>query len=91
MKTSVNINFLRIPMNLLYSIKSTPDFNGLSAAQIERLSQEYDAKEIDGIKQALKYAVEHPEHDFKSMLPNLAQSNAEIAFFLKRIYLSMMR
>lgn len=89
MKTSVNLNFLRIPMNLLYDLEDIDGFLGLSSAQVERLSQEYTTVELSGIRQALAYASQHPMHDFKSLLPDLPQSNIEIAKVLERIYLSI--
>lgn len=91
MKTLVNLNFLRIPMSLLYDIDKCEDFVGLSAVQTGRLAEEYTAEELSGILQALAYAYQHPSHDFKSMMPGLPQSNAEIAGFLKRVYLSIPR
>lgn len=89
MKTSVNLNFLRIPMSLLYDVDDISRFAGLSSAQVERLTQEYTAEELNGIRQALAYASQHPEHDFKSLLPDVHQSNAEIAEVLKRIHTSI--
>lgn len=89
MKTSVNLNFLRIPMNLLYDLDDVEGFVGLSSDQIERLSQEYTVEELNSIRQSLAYASQHPELDFKSILPDVPQSNAEIAEVLKRIYLSI--
>ncbi len=89
MKTSANLNFLRIPMSLLYDLDDVEGFIGLSNNQVERLTQEYTAEELSGIRQALAYASQHPEHDFKSMLPDVPQSNREIAEVLKRIYLSI--
>ncbi|GGM31759.1 hypothetical protein ACFQDN_22920 [Pseudomonas asuensis] len=89
MKTSVNLNFLRIPMNLLYDLDDAEGFTGLSSTQVERLSQEYTVEELSGIRQALAYASQHPEHDFKSMLPDVPQSNAQIAKVLERIHSSI--
>jgi hypothetical protein len=76
-------------MNLLYELDDVEGFTGLSSAQVERLSQEYTAEELKGICQALEYASQHPEHDFKSILPDVPQSNAQIAQVLKRIHLSI--
>lgn len=89
MKTSINLNFLRIPMNLLYDLDNISGFAGLSSAQVERLTQEYTTEELNGIRQALAYASQHPEYDFKSLLPDVPQSNAEIAEVLKRIHVSI--
>ncbi|AMB84614.1 hypothetical protein AWM79_04525 [Pseudomonas agarici] len=89
MKTLVNLNFLRIPMNLLYDLDEVESFTGLTPKQVALLTQEYSVEELKGIRQALAYAIQHPEHDFKAMLPDLPQSNAEIAKVLKQICLSM--
>jgi hypothetical protein len=76
-------------MNLLYDLDDVEGFTGLAPEQVARLSQEYSAEELKGIQQALAYASQHPEHDFKAMLPDLPRSNAEIAKVLKQIHLSM--
>jgi CHAT domain-containing protein len=89
MKTSVNLNFLRIPMGLLYDLENVEAYTGLAPEQATRLSLEYSDEELKGIRQALEYASQHPEHDFKALLPDLPRSNVEISKVLKQIHLSM--
>jgi hypothetical protein len=89
MKTSVNLNFLRIPMSMLYDIAQPEVFPGLSPAQTERLTQEYTPDELAGILQALDYAQQNPTYDFKALMPDLPHGNVQISEFLKRMRLSI--
>ena len=89
MKTSVNLNFLRIPMSMLYDIAQPEVFLGLSPAQTERLTQEYTSDELAGILQALDYAQQNPTYDFKALMPDLPHGNVQISEFLKRMRLSI--
>jgi hypothetical protein len=89
MKTSVNLNFLRIPMSMLYDIAQPELFPGLSPAQIERLTQEYTPEELAGILQALDFAQQNPTYDFKALMNDLPHGNAQISEFLRRIRVSI--
>lgn len=82
-------NFLRIPLSMIQHVDDVEGFQGLSADQRAQLPRDYDADELAAIRDALKFAVEHPGYDFASMLPGITQSNAQIHRFLVKVAASM--
>ncbi len=74
---------------MIESVADLDAFSGLKPSQLELLPKHYSAEEISCIRAALKYAVEHPQHDFASMRPGVPHSNAQIHQFLVKIATSM--
>lgn len=83
------LNHLRIPLSMIESVADLDAFPGLKPSQLALLPEHYSAEEISSIRAALKYAVEHPQHDFASMRPGVPYSNAQIHQFLAKIATSM--
>jgi len=78
--------FLRIPLNKLFYIDDVSDFDGLSKKDISALKVEYSDEEITNIKESVAWAVDNPEYDFSSLLPNMPHSNADIYDFLNKVH-----
>jgi len=72
-------------MSLIEHVENVDAFEGLSAQKVASLPRDYTADEVTGIIAALRFASEHPEHDFAAMLPGVNQSNAKIHGFLVKI------
>src|SRR5437016_1015266 len=87
--SDININFLRIPLNLIEHVNDVDAFQGLSAQQLAALPRDYTPDEIAAIVAALRFASDHPEFDFVSMLPGVSQPNAKIHGFLIKILNSL--
>jgi len=78
----MNINYLKIPIANLYDIDDLNDFKGFKKSGLECFIGGYEKSEIDGVIEALKWAVENPDYDFSSMLPNIKHSNKDIYEYL---------
>jgi len=78
----MNINYLKIPIANLYDIDDLNDFKGFKKSGLEYFIGGYKKSEIDGIIEALKWAVENPDYDFSSMLPHIKHSNKDIYKYL---------
>ncbi len=78
----MNINYLRIPIAYLFDINSLHDFTEFKRSSLEYFTNGYDESDLNGIIEALKWAVENPEHDFSSMLPNIKYNNNEVYGYL---------
>jgi len=83
------LNFLRIPLSMIEHIADPAAFQGLSPQQLALLQRDYTPEEIRGIRAALQFAVEHPQHDFAAMLPGLSHSNERIHRFLVKVASSL--
>lgn len=79
------LTFLRIPLHKLYYLDSIADFDGFSMEDLDALSKEYSEDEIKNIKNSVRWAIEHPDTDFQSLLPDLPFSNNEIYSYLVKI------
>lgn len=81
-----NTSFLRIPLNKLSYIDDVSNFNGLTEKDITDLNEEYTDEELTNIKESVAWAVNNPEYDFSSLLPNISHSNADIYNFLNKVH-----
>lgn len=85
-----NTNFLRIPMQmLLFDVRDVEAFEGLPADNADLLWTEYDDAEVRNLVAALEFAEANPAFDFRSLMPELAQSNGEIHLFLCKVLASL--
>jgi hypothetical protein len=84
--TSVDIEYLRIPMSMLLVINDIEAFKGLEKENVDLLTQEYSEEELGGIVCALIFAKNNPTYDFKKLLPNVPFSSRQIAVFLEKIH-----
>lgn len=85
MKTEELIKRLRIPLYKLYYVDNIDNFVGLDKDELNAFREDYSQQEIEEIINALKWAVENPEFDFQSLLPNLLQKNESIYQYLCRL------
>jgi len=81
----MNINYLKIPIANLYDLDDLNDFKGFKKSGLEYFIGGYEKSEIDGIIEALKWAVENPNYDFLSLLPGLKHTNEEIYEYLCKL------
>ena len=86
MKTEELIKRLRIPLYKLYYVENIENFVCLKEDEIDGFRRDYTQQEIKDIINALKWAVENPEYDFQSLLPNLPQRNELIYKYLCRLH-----
>jgi hypothetical protein len=86
MEACLNLDYLRIPMVMLYRIRDPEFFTGLSAEQVRLLPRDYSPEELAAIVAALAYASAHPGLDYQSILPDLPCSNHQVHAFLVRIH-----
>ena len=80
-----NINFLRI---VLYKLLFETDSSLLKEIAKEdaiTLKNDYSNEEYNAIKSAVEWAVENPNHDYKSMLPNMKLNNNNLYLYIKHI------
>lgn len=85
-----DLNYLRIPMQMLrYDVLDVDAFAGLPPEKTDLLWVEYTEDELGHIVAALKFAVDHPDFDFLSLIPDLRQSNHSIHRFLCKIDVSI--
>ena len=77
-----NINYLRIPLSKLNYIDDLASFGGLNKDELVSLRIEYSEKELKEIIVAARWAKNNPNHDFRTMLPNLKFTNLEIYRYL---------
>ena len=76
------INFVSI---LLYGLTFKQDAASVETCDTENwdpFNETYKSEERVSILEALNWAVENPDHDFQSMLPNVSLKNEEIYQFL---------
>jgi len=85
----MNINFLRIPLTMLYGMVDIDSFTGLPPENVALLQKDYSPAELEAIREALKYATANPGFDFKAQFPELAFSNRQIYDFLVKIHHSI--
>ncbi|HET9646591.1 MAG TPA: hypothetical protein VFP68_25240 [Burkholderiaceae bacterium] len=83
------VNFLRIPLTLIFRVDDIEGFQGLNEQQLEALQLDYDPDEIANIVAALRFAEANPQFDFASLLPGVTKSNAQIHRFLVKILRSI--
>ncbi len=78
---------LVIPMYRLHSLQSVDD-EQYDEDSPSRFKKMYDLKKRQEIFEALEWAMENPDYDFKSFpsYEDLRHSNAEIYRYLKRLY-----
>jgi hypothetical protein len=77
--------FLRIPLSLIDYVDDVDAFQGLSEKQVALFQRDYEPEEVEGIVDALRFASDHPDFDFASMLPGTSASNAQMHGFLVKI------
>lgn len=80
------INILRIPMYGLYYIGSNQEDFKLDNNFLTRLKADYNEEEINKIFECLEWAIQNPNYNFGSLLPNLPVGNEEIFKYLSRWY-----
>jgi len=78
----MNINYLRIPIAYLFDIDSLHNFTEFKESSLEYFANGYEEIELKEIIEALRWAKEHPEHDFSSMLPDIKYNNNEVYDYL---------
>ncbi|MFW5443933.1 MAG: hypothetical protein ACKE51_06480 [Methylococcaceae bacterium] len=78
----MNEKFLMIPLYKLYYIDNINDFSGFTKEDLKCLKIEYDESVLIGIVRSVRWATQHPDYDFSSLLPDLKQSNDEIFKYL---------
>ncbi|MCE9544583.1 MAG: hypothetical protein K8T25_03560 [Planctomycetia bacterium] len=61
----------------------------MSDEPLAQMSRDYDEAEIQGIREALEWASEHPEYDFKANLPNVRYCNDDIYRYLVKVLARM--
>ena len=74
---------LMIPLYLLYYIDSLDKFIGLRDFQRQALKRDHSIDELKKTAQALELALENPEYNYQSILPNIKFSNKEILEYFK--------
>jgi len=81
--------YLRIPLSLIDYVDDVDAFQGLSPQQVAVLQRDYTPEEVDGIVDALRWASDHPDFDFASMIPGSSSSNAQMRGFLAKLLHSL--
>ena len=85
MKTEEIIKSLRIPLyRLIYD--DLENFNGLEENELKNGYRHYSHQVLNDIINALKWGVENPEFDFRSLLPGIRPSNKDIHNYICILY-----
>lgn len=80
------IKWLRIPLYKLYYIEDLSQFEGLNEQELMQWKDQYNVEEQRSIVKALGWAVNNPHYDYRSLLPNLRQSNSSIHQYIYKVY-----
>ena len=81
-----DINYLRIPLYRLLYEKDASNLGSISANESKRIMSSYSEQEIKNIKEAITWAEQNSNHDFKSMLPNMNLNNKDLYTYLSYIF-----
>jgi len=84
----MNIEFLEYPLYMLHYIDDVTQFSGLNEKQIKSMT-DYEEHIVTGIKEAVLWAVQHPEFDFMEFDDTLRHSNEDIYDYLCKVAKSL--
>ena len=87
--SSVELNFLKIPLYKLCYIKDIDAFTGLTDEELDSLRSEYTESELAEIVRSVQWAVQNENYNFISLLPKLSYSNDEIYKYLCKLERSL--
>lgn len=74
---------LRTPLYWLYSIRDLERYEGFMPSRVSEWLESRPVERNAALLSALRWAAENPDFDFRSLLPDLKPSNAEIAVYLR--------
>ena len=84
----MDIKYLRHPLYLLHYIDDVTQFPGLNEKQIAAMTK-HEEPIVNNIKEAILWAVQHPEFDFMAFDENLRHSNEDIYDYLCKVAKSL--
>jgi hypothetical protein len=84
----MDIKFLNYPLYSLYYLDDVTQFTGLSEKAIAALTS-HKENIVAGIKEAILWAVQHPEFDYMAFDDDLRHSNQDIHDYLRKVAKSL--
>ncbi len=80
----MDMKYLNYPLYMLYYVDDVTQFSGLNENQLATLAKE-EPHINSAIKDAIRWAIEHPEFDFQEFDDTLPHSNEDIYDFLCKV------
>ncbi|MFN7372103.1 MAG: hypothetical protein ACK5ZY_07415 [Cyclobacteriaceae bacterium] len=77
---------IRIPLYKMYYITNVKEEKFIDANFIKSFKKDYTLVQQNEILSSLKWALENPNYDFKSLLPGLKHTNDDILYYFKCVY-----
>lgn len=84
----MDIKFLNYPLYSLYYLDDVTQFTGLNEKAIAALTS-HEEHIVAGIKEAILWAVQHPEFDYMGFDDDLRHSNEDIYDYLCKVAKSL--
>lgn len=84
----MDIKFLHYPLYSLYYLDDITQFPGLTPEAIKALTS-HEEHIVKGIKEAILWAVQHPEFDYMELNEDLRHSNEDIHGYLCKVAKSL--